>query len=49
MLQEAGHDVVGLDSFYFEDCVFPGGPQPACPAIRKDIRDLILEDQQFSF
>lgn len=44
MLQEAGHDVVGLDSFYFEDCIFPGEPQLTCPAIRKDIRDVTIED-----
>lgn len=39
MFQDAGHDVVGLDSFLFEDCVF-GDDVPSIPALRKDVRDL---------
>jgi len=38
VLQEAGHDVAGLDSFLFEDCVF-GEDRAAAPCIRKDVRD----------
>jgi nucleoside-diphosphate-sugar epimerase len=43
MFQEAGHEVVGLDSFLFEDCVFGKDVSPV-PAIRKDIRDLEVDD-----
>lgn len=39
MFQEAGHEVVGLDSFLFEECVF-GDDVPPLPALRKDVRDL---------
>ena len=39
VLQAAGHDVVGLDTFYFEECTLRDGP--GCVAeLRKDIRDL---------
>jgi nucleoside-diphosphate-sugar epimerase len=42
-LQAAGHEVVGLDSFYFEDCTL--GKDASRPAaIRKDLRDIQLED-----
>src|SRR5690606_24115667 len=44
LLRAAGHDVVGLDCYYFEDCAFPGQPRLNCPAIRKDIRDIAAED-----
>ncbi len=40
---EAGHDVVGLDSFLFDDCVF-GDDVPPVPTLRKDVRDLALSD-----
>lgn len=43
MLERAGHDVVGLDSFIYADCTF-GEPAPAVPAIRKDIRDVEVGD-----
>jgi len=43
MFLEAGHDVVGLDSFLFEDCVF-GDDVPSVPTLRKDIRDLAAAD-----
>ena len=47
ILQAAGHDVVGLDTFYFEDCIL-GGDGEHVPALRKDIRDVRVSDlQQF--
>lgn len=42
MLEAAGHDVTGLDTYYYEDCQFSGAP--ACPTIRKDIRAVSRED-----
>jgi nucleoside-diphosphate-sugar epimerase len=39
ILQEAGHEVVGLDSDLFEDCNF-GPPPPPVASRRKDIRDI---------
>lgn len=43
MFQEVGHEVVGLDSFFFEDCTFGKDSRPgAC--IRKDIRDVEESD-----
>lgn len=45
MLQEAGHDVVGLDTGLFSACAF--GDDSAvrdCPAIRRDLRDVRRED-----
>jgi nucleoside-diphosphate-sugar epimerase len=45
MLLEAGHLVVGLDSDLYEDCTFPaGGPIADVPHIRKDVRDVEVED-----
>ncbi len=38
-LQAAGHEVVGLDTFFFEDCTL-GHDESYIPAIRKDIRDV---------
>ncbi len=43
MLQAAGHEVVGLDSYLFEGCTF-GGDVPDIPALRKDIRDVQVSD-----
>jgi nucleoside-diphosphate-sugar epimerase/SAM-dependent methyltransferase len=43
LFQEAGHDVHGLDSFFFEDCTF-GPDDTRIPEIRKDIRDVTVED-----
>ncbi|GAG22167.1 unnamed protein product, partial [marine sediment metagenome] len=43
MLQAAGHDVVGLDSYLFEGCTF-GDDVPDIPALRKDIRDVEVSD-----
>ncbi|MCV4655639.1 NAD-dependent epimerase/dehydratase family protein, partial [Escherichia coli] len=36
-LQNAGHEVVGLDSFLYEGCHFSEEP-PAIPSIRVDVR-----------
>lgn len=42
ILQAAGHDVTGLDSGLFEDCVL--GPEPHDPpGIRVDLRDVTVE------
>lgn len=43
LLEAAGHDVVGLDSFLFEQCVF--GPEDGLvDSIRRDVRDVTRED-----
>jgi nucleoside-diphosphate-sugar epimerase len=43
LLQNAGHEVRGLDSFIFEHCTL--GPEvEAIPALRKDLRDVELAD-----
>ena len=39
MLQEAGHDVVGLDNYLYEDCTF-GEDVADVPALRMDVRDV---------
>jgi nucleoside-diphosphate-sugar epimerase len=39
MLQAAGHDVTGLDSYLFEACTFGPGV-PDVPALRMDLRDV---------
>src|SRR3954464_11062360 len=42
ILQDAGHDVTGLDSGFFADCVL--GPAPADPpGMRVDLRDVTPE------
>ena len=43
LFQAAGHEVVGLDSFLFSDCVFGDDVEPV-PAIRTDIRDVTPAD-----
>lgn len=43
IFQAAGHEVVGLDSFLFKDCVF-ADDVPAIPAIAKDLRDVTASD-----
>jgi nucleoside-diphosphate-sugar epimerase len=44
MLQRAGHEVVGLDSYWFDkDCSLTEGPI-GVPSINKDIRDVREED-----
>jgi nucleoside-diphosphate-sugar epimerase len=43
MLEAAGDEVVGLDSYLYGDCTF--GPEPYDPpATRKDVRDVTIED-----
>lgn len=42
-LLEAGYQVVGLDTGYFDECTLVDDPAPI-PAITKDIRDLTPED-----
>lgn len=44
LLLDAGHEVVGLDSFLYEGCDFGGNPGPSVPVIRKDIRDVTAHD-----
>ena len=44
LLIDAGHEVVGLDSFLFEGCDFDEELAPAVPVIRKDVRDVTAED-----
>ena len=43
LLRQEGHEVVGLDSYFFEQCTF-GAPLPDVPSIRKDIRDVQATD-----
>jgi nucleoside-diphosphate-sugar epimerase len=45
-LAAAGHDVTGLDTFFYDDCDFGrgGGDLPAIPAIRGDVRDVAATD-----
>jgi nucleoside-diphosphate-sugar epimerase len=45
VLTQAGHQVTGLDTFFYEDCRF-GGERSAIPAIRKDVRDISPADLQ---
>jgi nucleoside-diphosphate-sugar epimerase len=40
MLLEAGHEVTGLDSFIFGDCVFGRDAAPSIPELRLDVRDV---------
>lgn len=39
LFQTSGHDIVGLDSGLFSECVFGSDPPPP-PSLRKDIRDV---------
>jgi len=43
LLQQAGHEVVGLDTDLYANCDF-GAPAPEIPEIRKDLRDLVGAD-----
>jgi nucleoside-diphosphate-sugar epimerase len=43
MLKNAGHQVIGLDSHLFEECLF-GSKTPECTALAKDIRDVRTSD-----
>jgi nucleoside-diphosphate-sugar epimerase len=42
-LEAAGHEVVGLDTFFYEECTY-GPDRSGPPAIRKDIRDVTVDD-----
>ena len=44
LLLDAGHDVVGLDTFLFSGCDFGEDHTPAIPAVRKDVRDVAARD-----
>jgi len=43
MLRAAGHEVVGIDTFFFENCTL-GEDAPAVPSLRKDVRDAEVGD-----
>jgi nucleoside-diphosphate-sugar epimerase len=43
LLQEAGHEPVGMDLDLFADCTL-GTPPPAIESMRKDVRDVEVED-----
>jgi nucleoside-diphosphate-sugar epimerase len=43
MLRAAGHDVIGLDTYLFEDCTFGEDSSPV-PGLRKDVRDVEIGD-----
>ena len=43
MLRDAGHDVVGLDTFYYRDCDF-GSSSAVEPACDIDVRDVRSDD-----
>src|SRR5262245_30654180 len=47
MVLRAGHEVVGLDSDFYERCTFDaGGSIVQVPHIRKDVRNVEREDLQ---
>jgi len=43
VLRRAGYEVVGLDNYLFEQCLF-GPDAPDVPSIRKDVRDVERSD-----
>ena len=43
ILTSAGHDVIGLDSDLFADCMF-GDDVPRVPSVQADVRDIESED-----
>jgi nucleoside-diphosphate-sugar epimerase len=43
LLIDAGHEVHGLDTCYFDGCDF-GPPPTALPFVRRDLRDVVVED-----
>jgi nucleoside-diphosphate-sugar epimerase len=43
-LVEAGHEVVGLDTYLYEGCDFGEHSAPAVSVIRKDVRDVAAAD-----
>lgn len=47
MLINAGHDVIGLDTYYYENATFgEDNTPPSIPTIRKDIRDISESDME---
>jgi nucleoside-diphosphate-sugar epimerase len=45
LLQDAGHEVAGLDLDLYRRCSYaPGGPMPAVPTLEKDLRDVVPAD-----
>ena len=44
LLQEAGHDVVGLDAGWFSDCILPPFGSPPIRTLEMDYRDIRLEN-----
>src|SRR5204862_8069754 len=43
LLINAGHEVIGLDSFFYEECTY-GADRPHPRALRRDIRDVDAAD-----
>lgn len=41
-LQAAGHEVTGLDTYFFHECTF-GRPVPDVPSLRTDLRDVTAD------
>lgn len=44
MLLDRGHHVTGLDNFLYEDCGFPTEEASPSAVVRKDVREVDLED-----
>ena len=44
LLLERGHEVTGLDSCLYEGCGFDTGKSLSVPVLRKDVREIELED-----
>lgn len=44
ILTESGYDVIGYDIGYYEDCYLKPSPQKLVKQIKKDIRDVSVED-----
>ncbi|MGH8179683.1 MAG: NAD-dependent epimerase/dehydratase family protein, partial [Steroidobacteraceae bacterium] len=44
MLLDRGHHVTGLDSFLYEDCGFASEEVSPSAVVRRDIRDMELQD-----
>ncbi len=44
LLLAAGHDVVGLDVDFFAPCTLPGQPLASVPSLRRDLRDVTVDD-----
>jgi nucleoside-diphosphate-sugar epimerase len=43
ILKNAGHEVHGLDTCYFDGCDF-GPPPVVLPSVRRDLRDVVVDD-----